>query len=278
MAKAKLGIGQEDINRVFSSYNEACDYAKRLKQFIYDICKKKANKGWMAQAMIVISNTKRDSVHIEYVNGKARLIENDIVIDKIYKGAYKTGWHIHILIVSKPSVAFRQAIKKYIDKNWYKVPRRYEVEDFDINDLKKSVYKKYCNINMAKYFIEQSAERWFCNYNFSEEEGIKYGLDTYFREYMKLDKARRLAYKKYYKYYNENRLIRDLEKAESKFKEIESYYYSITEVEDMKMVNKYLDNVERNNKKKFSNNVKKVHDLQKILSYDKDDFDLFAGW
>lgn len=80
MAKAKLGIGQEEINRAFSSYDEACKYAKRLKQFIYDTCKKKSNKGWMAQAMIVISNTKRDSVHIEYVNGKARLIKNDIVI------------------------------------------------------------------------------------------------------------------------------------------------------------------------------------------------------
>lgn len=54
---------------------------------------------------------------------------------------------------------------------------------------------------------------------------MKYGLDKYFREYMKLDEAKRNTYRKYMKHMSEDRLIKDLEKAESKFKEIEDYYY-----------------------------------------------------
>lgn len=73
MAKAKLGVGTLDINKKFSSFEEACVYGKRLKQFIYDICKKKAHKGWMAQAMIVVSNTRSNATNIKYVNGKARI-------------------------------------------------------------------------------------------------------------------------------------------------------------------------------------------------------------
>lgn len=70
--------------------NYACRYAKNLKQFIYDLCKRKADKGWMAQAMIVVSNTRSNSTQLKYVNGKPRLIINDIIVDKIYHGNYKT--------------------------------------------------------------------------------------------------------------------------------------------------------------------------------------------
>ena len=41
MAKKKLGIGQMEINKKFSSYEDVCRYAKNLKQFIYDLCKRK---------------------------------------------------------------------------------------------------------------------------------------------------------------------------------------------------------------------------------------------
>jgi len=278
MAKKKLGIGQMEINKKFDSYEDACRYAKNLKQFIYDLCKRKADKGWMAQAMIVVSNTRSNATQLKYVDGKPRLIINDIIVDKIYHGDYKTDWHIHILIVSKPSVAFRNEIKKYVDKNWIQIPNKYNLEDADNEEVKKKVYKKYCNINMAKYFIEQSVERWFCNYNFTGTDEIKYGLDKYFREYMKLDEAKRNAYRKYMKHMSEDRLIKDLKKAESKFKEIEDYYYSITQVEDMKMVTEFIK-VE-NNKREFNRykNHKSVHDLQKILKTDIDEVDLFAGW
>ena len=88
MAKKKLGIGQMEINKKFDSYEDACRYAKNLKQSIYDLCKRKADKGWMAQAMIVVSNTRSNSTHLKYVNGKPRLIINDIIVDKIYHGDY----------------------------------------------------------------------------------------------------------------------------------------------------------------------------------------------
>lgn len=66
MAKAKLGIGQMEINKKFESFEEVYSYAKNLKQFIYDVCKAKADKGWMAQAMIVVSGTGRDASKIKF--------------------------------------------------------------------------------------------------------------------------------------------------------------------------------------------------------------------
>ncbi len=278
MAKAKLGIGQMEINKKFESFEEAYKYAKNLKQFIYDICKRKANKGWMAQALIVVSETKRDVSRLKCINGKYELVYNDVVIDKVYKGIYKTDWHIHILVVSKPCESFRKAIKNYVDKNWIRVDNIYDYEDFNEEDFKKKVYRKYCNINMAKYFIEQSSARLFCNYNFGNEESIKYSLNDYFKEYMKLEDKRKMAYRKYLRHWSEERLLKDLEKAESKFKEIEDYYYSLTEKEDKEMVKEFLEAV---NDRKLKKNVKKrekLHDLQKILSNNFDEVDLFAGW
>lgn len=125
MAKKKLGIGQMEINKKFDSYEDACRHAKNLKQFIYDLCKRKADKGRMAQSMTVVSNTRSNSTQLKYIDGKPRLIINDIIVDKIYHGDYKTDWHIHILIVSKPSVAFRNEIKKYVDKNWIQILNKY---------------------------------------------------------------------------------------------------------------------------------------------------------
>lgn len=278
MAKAKLGIGQMEINKKFESFEEAYSYAKNLKQFIYDVCKTKADKGWMAQAMIVVSETKRDASRLKCIDGKYKLVYNNEVIDKVYKGAFKTDWHLHILVVSRPCVAFRMAIKKYVDKNWIKVEKIYDYEDFDVEDFKKKVYKKYCNINMAKYFIEQSTARLFCNYNFGDGEGIKYSLKEYFKEYMQLEDKRRKAYRKYLRHWSEERLLKDLAKAESKFKEIEDYYYSLSESKDKEMVKEFLEFVDnRENKKKYKKK-EKLHDLQKILSDNFDEVDLFAGW
>ena len=67
-------------------------------------------------------------------------------------------------------------------------------------------------------------------------------------------------------------------KTKMNIKEIEDYYYSITQVEDMKMVTEFIK--AENNKRKFNRykNRKRVHDLQKILKTDIDEIDLFAGW
>jgi len=70
MAKSKLGIGKMEIKKKFDSYEDACRYAKN------------------------------NSTQLKYVNGKPKLIVNDIIVDKIYHGDYKTDWHIYILIVS----------------------------------------------------------------------------------------------------------------------------------------------------------------------------------
>lgn len=139
MAKAKLGIGQMEINKKFESFEEAYSYAKNLKQFIYDVCKAKADKGWMAQAMIVVSETKRDASRLKCIDGKYKLVYNNEVIDKVHKGAFKTDWHLHILVVSRPCVAFRMAIKKYVDKNWIKVENIYDYDNFGEEDFKKKV-------------------------------------------------------------------------------------------------------------------------------------------
>lgn len=277
MAKAKLGIGQMEINKKFESFEEAYKYAKNLKQFIYDVCKRKAHKGWMAQAMIVVSETKRNASRLKSINGKYELVYNDVIIDKVYKGEFKTDWHIHILVVSKPCDSFRKAIKNYVDRNWIKVENIYDYEDFDEEDFKKKVYRKYCNINMAKYFIEQSSARLFCNYNFGNDEDIKYSLNDYFKEYMKLEDKKRKAYRKYFKHGSEERLLRDLEKAKSKFKEIEDFYYSLTEKKDKEIVKEFLEFVDnREHNKKFGKR-EKWFDLQTILGNDIDEIDLFLG-
>lgn len=149
MAKKKLGIATIEVNKKFKDRDEAYRYAKNLKEFIRYTCKKKANKGWSAQAIITISNIKGGTAIPYYEqNGKvgrpAKKRDFNKYEFQCYKGDMNTDWHIHILLVSKPSYAFREVIKKYIDRNWNKIPNIYEKEPFDYSKLeqKKMVYKK----------------------------------------------------------------------------------------------------------------------------------------
>ena len=117
MSKSKLGISSFDLNMRFKDKEEAIRYAKRLKEFIRYICKKKANNGWSAEAMICVSNKKGNSTMLYYEhNGKVGRPRK--VMDKYYSvnEDINVEWHLHILLVSKPMYAFREEIKKYIDK------------------------------------------------------------------------------------------------------------------------------------------------------------------
>lgn len=59
-------MGTIEINKKFKSKEEAFRYAKRLKEHIRYICEKKADKGWYAQAMIVVSDTRGSTSYLEY--------------------------------------------------------------------------------------------------------------------------------------------------------------------------------------------------------------------
>lgn len=273
MAKAKLGIGTLEINKRFKDKDEAYKYARRLQQFIYDTCNLNKDKGYIAQAMIVISETKGKLSSLRYKKSgnvgrpKAVLEINDLA-DKFYGGIYKTDWHLHILVVSRPSITFRNKIKKYIDKNWFRLENRYEV-DFDVNDLKKKVYKKYSNINIAQYYIDQSSERLFCDCSNGEFE---YSLEEYYRAYLNGDNDRRKLYRKSAKKeMAENKYFEELEKLNKRFNDIEEYYYKLTEKEDKEMVDNFVKSVkERTRRKKLSKVNEYYLNMNKVQK--KDDF------
>lgn len=239
MAKKKLGMASIEVNKKFKDANEAFKYAKRLNSFIRYTCRKNANKGWRAQSLIVVSNTKKDISQLKYdISGKRgrprkRLDINEISAYRWYKGDYKTDYHLHILLVSKPSYAFRNVVKEYIDKNWIDIPNAIEKMPFDINN--KKVYKKNCNIKIADYFISQSEEILFCNCNFGEEEKLEYSLKEYYREYLKVDSAKRRLYRKHRDNpMSEEKYSKALESIEYKFNKIEKDYLDITKEQDDK--------------------------------------------
>ena len=87
MAKKKVGIGTIDINKKFKNKEEAMKYAKRLKQFIYDLSKR---KGWQVTAMIGISRLAKDSSDINYEISRKRGRPKKIV--KIYDGWNKNSY------------------------------------------------------------------------------------------------------------------------------------------------------------------------------------------
>ena len=263
MAKKKLGIGNIEINKKFKDKEEAYRYAKRLIEYIRYISKKNADKGWYAQAMVVSSNLMKDVSMLRYeITGKRGRPRkkhdiSNIIANSWYKGNYKTDWHLHILLVSKPSYMFRNVIKDYIDKNWNEVPNAYEVEPFDIKKLNaEKTYKKSCNIKMADYFIWQCEEVLFYNHKFGGEEKLKYSLKEYYREYLKVDSARRRLVRRNVKNpMSEDKYISELEKIESKFNMIERYFLDITKEQDDKEVdifmkkariNKIIENKEKN--------------------------------
>lgn len=190
MVKSKIGIGTVEVHKKFDSFEETSKHAKNLRHAINYICKK---NNYQATVMTVVSNIKKGVSSSRYVsNGKKgrpkkELVINKYLADKLYNGNCHTDYHIHILIVSKPSFALRDLIKDYIDRNWCEIPSIYEKEKFDISKLgKKKVYKKTCNIKMADYFIDQSAEIRFVSCNYSNEKDFDYSLKDYYSEYMKL--------------------------------------------------------------------------------------------
>ena len=151
MSKSKLGISSFDLNVKFKDRDEAYKYAKRLKEFIRYMCKKNANKGWSAGAMICVSNIKGNSSYVYYKhNGKVGR-PSKVREKHLFENNIEVKWHLHILLVSKPLYAFRDEIKK-----------------------------------KAEYFINQANDILFCNYNYSNDIVIPkgYSLKDLYNAYM----------------------------------------------------------------------------------------------
>lgn len=234
MTKSKLGMSSFDIDIKFKDKEEAKRYAKRLIEKVRYICNK---KGWSASAMVCISNTmgNKTLAHYEHTGkvGRPRKVREVMLADK--NQCIDTDWHLHILLVSKPSYAFREEIKKYIDKNWY-AGNRYK--DFDVTKLyDKKTYKKNTNIKKAEYFINQAEEVLFCTYNKNEVVIPKgYTLKDLYNAYMNSKTALRYART----YGNEKRLA-----LEDKYREIANFYWNITKEQDSKMVDKFMKEVQQ---------------------------------
>ncbi len=230
MAKSKLGMSSFDIDIKFKDKEEARKYAKRLVEKIRYICKK---KNWSATAMVCISNTEGNKTYIHYEHsgkvGRPKKVKEALLP---YKNiCLDTKWHLHILLVSKPSYAFREELKKYIDKNWYGGKRN---NDFDITKLYgKKTYKKNTNINKAEYFINQAEEILFCTYNCKDEVVIPkgYSLKDLYNAYINSKTALRYARSTG----NEKRLA-----LEEKYGDIANFYWNITKEQDKKMVDKFM--------------------------------------
>lgn len=252
--KKKLGISQIEINKKFASRDEAFKYAKRLREFIRYTCKKNASIGWQAQAMIVVSNIKGNTSSVYYEqNGQAhkprkarRSWEENNVID----------WHIHILLVSMPSYAFRDVIKNYIDKNWIDLPN---VKSKKISG-KKKVYKKNANINIAEYFIDQNVDILFCNYNYTNNNLIPkgYTLKNLYKAYMKS----RTTYHYCRKYFNnwDKKL-----KIDNDYQIIKNFYYELSREQDEKEANVFMKKVQIN---KISENYGNLQNISRRRSED----------
>ncbi len=228
MAKSKLGMSSFDIDIKFKDRDEAYKYAKRLIEKIRYICNK---KNWSATAMVCISNTEGNSAYTHYEHsGK---VGRPKKVKEIYqhKENIEVDWHLHILLVSKPSYAFREEIKKYIDKCWYSGRIKTNFDTTKLYD--KRTYKKNTNIKKAEYFIKQAEEILFCNYNKGNEVVIPkgYSLKDLYKSYMKMMTARRYART----YGNEKRLA-----LEYKYDDIADFYWNITKEQDNKMVKKFM--------------------------------------
>ncbi|MGE5456341.1 MAG: hypothetical protein ACM3O4_04495 [Ignavibacteriales bacterium] len=260
MTRKKLGISQIEINKKFASREEAFKYAKSLREFIRYTCKKKAKNNWQAQAMIIVSNIEGSTSYAYYeLNGqvgkprkKRELFNNK----EIY-----TDWHIHILLVSKPSYAFREEIKKYIDKNWIELESLFNKDDFLYAKLKykKKVYKKNTNINFAEYMINQNVDILFCNYNYTSEKIIPdgYSMKDLYKGYMKS----RTAYRYCGKYIKNNNWD-EKEKIDNNYYRIKEFYYNITKEQDKKEIDSFMKKVRISkiveNKERRSNKIQNI--------------------
>lgn len=260
MSKSKLGIGTIDINKKFASEKEAFNYAKRLKEYIRYLCKKKTN--WQCEAMIVVSNIKGSCgfIYNEH-NGKVgrpKKVREFSNFELNYYNKYLiTDWHIHILIVSKPSYAFRNEIKNYIDKNW-----NIKSNDFDYGKItnNKKVYKKTININIAEYFIEQNARILFCSHSDNTLISKGYKLKDLYKAYLKMKTAT-----KYNMEYVKNNNWAAKEKIDNDYKEIKNFYLDITKEDNIKAINDFMNSVKQDristyytNKEENNNKVQNI--------------------
>ena len=234
MSRSKLGISSFDLNIKFKDREEAYKYAKRLVEFIRYTCKKKKEKNWSAQAMICISNTRGNSSYVYYKhNGKVGKPKKIKSIHKFKENDIEVEWHLHILLVSKPTYAFIEIIKRYIDKNWVELKR--ETKEFDINEIIKNAktYKKNTNIKKAEYFINQAEEILFCNYNYTNENiiPIGYSLKDLYNAYMNSKTALR-----YSRSIDTNKRLA----LEDKYDDILKFYFKLTKEQDDKMVENFM--------------------------------------
>lgn len=253
MSRRKAGIGTIEINKKFKDENEAELYMKRLAEYIRYISKKKKYK---ASAMMVISNMNKGTSSLKYINNKKGrpsvvLEVNDSVYNRNwYKGNYNVKWHIHILLLSSPSYALRNDIKKYVDKNWNEIDNLREIKVFDINKLgRKKVYKKKSNINIAEYFIEQSSKRKFINVNYSNEDDFLYSIKDYYLEYMLMKKRKiELVRKNIIKFMGIEKYEKELDKIVYKYNLIRDYMFNFSKENDKKYEDEFNDNIKNDNK------------------------------
>lgn len=259
MAKKKLGIGTIEINKKFNSKEMAIKHAKRLKEFIKYTCITKAEKNWSAEAMIIVSNTRGSTSYIYYEkNGKAGRPKKKRKFSQFeinwYKGNMNIEWHIHLLLVSKPSYTFRNAIKRYIDEKWSNIPNIYEKCLFDLNKLERGIYKTKTNIGIAEYFIDQSEYILFCNYMSEEIVPKGYALKDLYKAYMRS----RTAYNYCGKYIKNNNWEEKL-KIDDEYYKLRDFYFDITKEQDQKEIDIFMKKVQIIKIEENYNKVQNIH-------------------
>lgn len=264
MAKKKLGISSFDLNKQFKDRNEAYIYAKRLREYIRYICKKNALNGWSAQAMICISNTRGNTLYQYYEHtgkvGRPRKVKDFSSFNlKYYNGNMNVDWHLHILLVSKPSYAFRDEIKSYIDRKWKDIKESDDMFDNKSTSSKRRVYKKNTNINKVEYFIDQSDDILFCNYNYTND--ILIPNDCTLKKLHSAYMRSRTATKYCGKYIKSNNWA-EKEKIDNNYNRIKDFYYKITEEKDRNEIDMFMKRARINkiieNKERINNNLQNI--------------------
>lgn len=265
MSKSRLGISSFDLNIKFKDRDEAFRYAKRLREFIRYTCKNKAKDGWSAEALICISNLKGSSCALRYEHngkkGRPKIVRDYSAFDlKYYNGNINVDWHIHILVVSKPMYAFRDVIKQYIDRNWKDKIIKVEF-DYGKLENKKRVYKKNTNIKKAEYFINQSNDILFCNYNYTGEERIPKGYSLKDLYYAYLKRRTGLRY--------------HLEIGEKKKQELEdnyfkifNFYWNLSNEDNKQREKEYMNKVRIEKINEEYERIKRRNKVQSIFEYD----------
>ena len=249
MSKSKLGMISFDINKKFKSKEEAYRYGKRLKEFIRYSCNK---YNWAAQALICISNIKGSSSYLYFEhNGK---IGRPKKKRENFEIKINVDWHIHVLLVSKPSYAFWNKIKEYLDKNWFGGKRK-----DCINCNNKKVYKKSCNINIVEYYINQSEEILFCNYNCKDLIPKGYSLKDLYYANLKMHSSN-----KYYRKY-----INRKDEIDNNYYKIKDFYWNITKEKNEKDKKAFMKCVQlrkiaENYEKLEIGNLKRDNNVQNV--------------